>query len=63
MATWTFGVFPTGINPQGIGAIGMLLNVLVTLGLTPFCAPPSKEIQAMVDSVREPEGAGEAMMM
>jgi cation/acetate symporter len=58
MAPWTFGVFPSGINPQGIGVFGMALNLGVTLLLTPFFAPPSAKVQDMVDSVREPEGAG-----
>ncbi len=60
MAPWTFGIFERGINPQGIGVIGMLLNFGVTLALTPLFPPPSKESQAMVDSVREPEGFGPA---
>jgi len=61
MAPWTFGIFPAGINPQGIGVFGMALNLAVTLGLTPFCAAPSAKIREMVDSVREPEGAGAAV--
>jgi cation/acetate symporter len=61
MAPWTFGIFPTGINPQGIGVIGMLLNLAVTLGLTPLFTPPSAKVQEMVDSVREPEDAGAAV--
>ncbi len=56
MAPWTFGVFEKGISPQGIGAFGMALNFIVTLGLTPFCAEPSDEVKDLVDSVREPEG-------
>ncbi len=50
---WCFG-----INAQGIGTIGMLLNFAVTLALTPLCKPPSQKIKDLVDSVREPEGAG-----
>ncbi|MGA0850357.1 MAG: VC_2705 family sodium/solute symporter, partial [Chthoniobacterales bacterium] len=30
MKTWTFGIFPAGINPQGIGVLGMFLNLAVT---------------------------------
>ena len=63
MQPWTFGIFSSGLNPQGIGAIGMLLNFAVTLGLTPFFAPPSLAAQEMVDSVREPEGFGPAAMI
>lgn len=61
MAPWTFGVFPAGINPQGIGVFGMALNLGVTLLLTPFFAPPSAKVREMVDSVREPEDAGAAV--
>ena len=61
MTPWTFGVFESGISPQGIGAIGMFLNFGVTLGLTPFCAAPSDEVKDLVDSVREPEGVSPAV--
>jgi cation/acetate symporter len=60
MAPWTFGIFDSGINPQGIGVVGMILNFAVTRALTPLCAPPSASSQAMVDTVREPEGFGPA---
>ena len=50
---WCFG-----INAQGIGTVGMLLNFIVTLALTPLTKPPSQKIKDLVDSVREPEGAG-----
>ncbi len=55
MAPWTFGLFEHGIKPQGIGAVGAMLNFAVTLSLTPFFAVPSKASQDMVDQVREPE--------
>ncbi len=58
MKPMTFGVFPHPINPQGIGAIGMLINFVLTIGLTPLFPPPSKAIQDMVDAVHEPEDAG-----
>lgn len=60
MEPWTFGVLENGINPQGIGVVGMLLNFAVTLSLTPLFAPPTREAQDMIDSVREPEGYGAA---
>ncbi len=55
MTPWTFGMFERGISPQGIGALGALLNFAVTLALTPFCAAPSAAARDMVDQVREPE--------
>lgn len=61
MPPWTFGIFESGINPQGIGVFGMALNLAVTLGLTPLFPAPSAKIREMVDSVREPEDAGAAV--
>mgnify|MGYP002725564595 FL=1 len=61
MEPWTFGIFEKGINPQGVGTVGMLLNFIITLILMPFFRAPDKKIQNMVDSVREPEGIGPAI--
>ena len=61
MERWTFGIFSQGVNPQGIGTIGMILNFAVTLGVTPLTAPPSRKVRAMVDSIREPEGLSPAV--
>ena len=58
MEPWCFGIEPTGI-----GTIGMLVNFTVTLALTPLCPPPSQKIQDMVESIREPEGAGQAVVI
>ena len=55
METWKFGVFSNGISPQGIGTIGMLINFAVTLGLTFFFSKPGPDVEAMIDSVRQPE--------
>ncbi|MBB6430771.1 sodium:solute symporter family protein [Algisphaera agarilytica] len=46
-----------GIDAQGIGTVGMVLNFVVTLALTPFFKGASPEVQALVESVREPEAA------
>lgn len=48
------GVLAQGINPQGIGTVGMLIKFAVTLSLTPLCPGPSEKTQRMIDSVREP---------
>lgn len=53
---WAFGLTEQGIDPQGIGVFGMLLNFGVTLALTPFFPAPSQKAQEMIDKVREPEG-------
>ncbi len=48
-SNWLFG-----ISPEGIGAIGMLLNFAVTMTVTRFTPPPPLEVQATVLRVREP---------
>lgn len=58
MQPWTFGLFENGVNPQGIGSIGMLLNFAVTSGLTWLFPPPDAKVQDIIDSVREPEDVG-----
>jgi cation/acetate symporter len=60
MQPWTFGVLERGLNTQGIGVVGMLLNFGVAMGLARFFPAPSAKAQAMIDSVREPEGFGPA---
>ncbi len=52
-----------GIGPQGIGVVGMLLNLVITLGLTPLFPPPSEAVRDMVENIREPEGAGPALVI
>jgi cation/acetate symporter len=52
-----------GINAQGIGAVGMVLNLVVTLVLTPMFPPPTQEVQDLVESIREPEGDSPAVLI
>ncbi|MEM1207410.1 MAG: sodium:solute symporter family protein [Acidobacteriota bacterium] len=52
--------FVFGISAQGIGTVGMVLNLVTTIVVSRCTEPPSAEIQAMVDSVRIPRGAGAA---
>ena len=47
-----------GISPEGIGALGMLFNFIVSSLVSRFTAPPPDEIQDMVDDIRIPQGAG-----
>lgn len=44
-----------GINPQGIGVIGMILNFAVSLIVAKFTKEPSAEIQQMVEDLRAPD--------
>ena len=53
---WAFG-----IDAQGIGTLGMVLNFVVTLTLTPFFRGASPQVTAMVESIREPEAPGEQL--
>ena len=61
MERWTFGLLSVGIDPQGVGTVGMILNFTVTLGLTRFFPPPGPRTREMVDRIREPEEAGAAV--
>ena len=48
-----------GISPEGIGAVGMLLNFALTLIVSRFTAPPPEEVQRLVEEIRLPgEAAG-----
>jgi len=58
MPDWCFG-----IGPQGIGVVGMLINFALALLLTPFSAPPSDTVRAMIDTIHEPEGAGPGLVI
>jgi cation/acetate symporter len=54
-AHWWFG-----ISPEGIGALGMVLNFLVASVVSSLTAPPPAHIQDLVEEIRIPRGAGEA---
>lgn len=49
-----------GISPEGIDAIGMLLNFAVAFIVFKFTKPAPEEIQQLVESIRYPRGSGEA---
>ncbi len=55
------GAWFFGIDAQGIGTVGMLINFAVTLTLTPFFKAPRAEVQDMVRSIRQPEAPGSEM--
>ena len=52
---WLFG-----ISPEGIGFIGMLLNIISAYGVSRVTSPPPLGIQNLVDDIRIPAGAGVA---
>jgi cation/acetate symporter len=43
-----------GISPEGIGSIGMVLNVVVAQIVSRFTPPPPADVQEIVDRVRFP---------
>ncbi|WP_338791323.1 sodium:solute symporter family protein [Bernardetia sp. MNP-M8] len=53
---WLFG-----ISPEGIGTVGMILNVIVSLAVSKFTPPPPQEVQDIVEDIRLPRGAGAAV--
>jgi len=43
-----------GISPEGIGAVGMVLNFAALVAVSLFTAPPPPEVQEMVAGLRYP---------
>ena len=48
-ANWWFG-----ISPEGFGSIAMIANFVVTLVVSRQTPAPSKEVQTLVENIREP---------
>ena len=46
---WLFG-----ISPEGIGFVGMLINVSVSLIVSSLTSAPPKEVSSMVEELRQP---------
>ncbi|WP_373753024.1 sodium:solute symporter family protein [Neisseria weixii] len=53
---WIFG-----ISPLGFGPIGAVLNFVVAFIVSAMGKEPPQDVQALVESVRYPRGAGEAI--
>ncbi|MGJ8668492.1 MAG: sodium:solute symporter family protein [Oceanococcus sp.] len=49
-----------GISPEAFGVIGAALNFAVAICVSRMTAPPPAHIQALVESIRVPRGAGMA---
>jgi cation/acetate symporter len=43
-----------GISPEGIGALGVLVNTAVTVGVTLLTPAPPAEVTELVESIRAP---------
>lgn len=52
---WWFGV-----SPEGIGTLGMLINLTVSLVVCHLTAPPPQEVQDMVEDIRIPRKSATA---
>jgi len=53
---WLFGV-----SPEGIGTFGMIINFVVSIVVMRMTPPPPDDVQEMVESIRYPRGATEAV--
>lgn len=49
-----------GISPEGFGCVGMILNFIVAFVVSSATREPPEEIQALVEDIRIPRGAGAA---
>ncbi len=52
---WLFG-----ISPEGIGVVGMLVNVAVAFTVSRLTDPPPAHIRELIEDIRVPRGAGDA---
>lgn len=50
-----------GISPEGIGFVGMIINFAVAFIVSKFTPAPPQEVQDLVENIRIPSGAGEAV--
>ena len=50
-----------GISPEGFGTIAMMLNFIVAIIIMKFTSPPPQDVQQMVEDIRIPSGANEAI--
>jgi cation/acetate symporter len=48
---WLFG-----ISPEGIGTVGMFLNLIVAIIINRFTPEPPEEVQQIVEEIRYPRG-------
>ncbi|MCB4809097.1 cation acetate symporter [Tamlana sp. 62-3] len=50
-----------GISPEGFGTVAMMLNFIVSIVVMKFTKAPPKDVQDIVENIRIPSGAGEAV--
>ena len=51
-----------GISPEGFGSIAMIVNFIVALVVNLFAPDPPERVQEIVEDIRIPSGAGEAIV-
>lgn len=49
-----------GISPNAFGSVGAIVNFAVAFAVARVTAPPPEHIQALVEDIRVPRGAGQA---
>ncbi|RNL90763.1 cation acetate symporter [Sinomicrobium pectinilyticum] len=50
-----------GISPEGFGMVAMIVNFIVALVVNSFTPEPPAEVQEIVENIRIPGGAGDAV--
>ncbi|MEL6561165.1 MAG: sodium:solute symporter family protein [Bacteroidota bacterium] len=50
-----------GISPEGFGTVAMVINFAVSLIINKFTQAPPQDVQEIVENIRIPSGAGEAI--
>jgi cation/acetate symporter len=50
-----------GISPEGFGTVAMIVNFIVALVINRFTPEPPESVQEIVENIRIPSGAGEAV--
>lgn len=50
-----------GISPEGFGTVAMIVNFVVAIVVNQFTPEPPAEVQEIVENIRIPSGAGEAV--
>ncbi len=50
-----------GISPEGFGSIAMVVNFIVAIAVNTFTDDPPEDVQEIVENIRIPSGAGDAI--
>lgn len=58
-----FGNWCFGISAEGIGTVGMLLNLCVSLAVSRVTPPPPDNVMAVLDNLRMPDHVGPAVIL